>query len=429
MVKSGTLYTCPNYFRSYRIEVAAEYGGCQLKKVLIDPGKTDQQPELKAVSPSGAIPAFKSDNGVALFETSAIASLVGGSSLTGGDCPVARAQVSQWCTWADQTVLPAAITWVMPCLGVSQYNKTASEKAREEVRLALTALNKHLETRTWLVGERVTQADITVACNLLLLYVHVLDPSFRESFDNVTRWFVTFVNQPEAAKVIGAVKLAEKMAQFDGKKYAELHPKVGTVAKKQVQPQEKVTKQAEKKPEPKPAADAPAASVDKDKDPFLKFPVGTWNMDEFKRTYSNKSIAESQQYFWEKLDKENYSIWRCEYLYPDELRLLFMSANLVSGLFQRLDRMRKHAFGVVGIFGENNNSTISGVWIWRGHELAFDLHEDLQVDYESYKWTKVDPNSAEGKAAVNEYFFFDQKSPNFNNIIDGKKVYEIKVYK
>ena len=42
-------------------------------------------------------------------------------------------------------------------------------------------------------------------------------------------------------------------------------------------------------------------------------------------------------------------------------------------MFQRLDRMRKHAFGSAIVFGENNNSTISGIWIWRGHELAFEV--------------------------------------------------------
>ena len=43
----------------------------------------------------------------------------------------------------------------------------------------------------------------------------------------------------------------------------------------------------------------------------------------------------------------------------------------ISGMFQRLDRMRKHAFASAIVFGENNKNTISGIWIWRGHELAF----------------------------------------------------------
>jgi len=40
-------------------------------------------------------------------------------------------------------------------------------------------------------------------------------------------------------------------------------------------------------------------------------------------------------------------------------------------MFQRLDKMRKQAFASVCLFGEDNNSTISGVWVWRGQDLAF----------------------------------------------------------
>ena len=45
----------------------------------------------------------------------------------------------------------------------------------------------------------------------------------------------------------------------------------------------------------------------------------------------------------------------------------------VVGFFQRLEKMAKQAFGSVILFGSDNNSTISGVWIWRGHDLAFNV--------------------------------------------------------
>lgn len=35
--------------------------------------------------------------------------------------------------------------------------------------------------------------------------------------------------------------------------------------------------------------------------------------------------------------------------------------------------MRKQAFASVCLFGEDNNSSISGVWVWRGHDLAFEV--------------------------------------------------------
>lgn len=51
----------------------------------------------------------------------------------------------------------------------------------------------------------------------------------------------------------------------------------------------------------------------------------------------------------------------------------------VAGMFQRLDKMRKHAFASVCLFGGDNDSTISGVWVWKGQDLAFTQSPDTQV--------------------------------------------------
>ncbi len=55
-------------------------------------------------------------------------------------------------------------------------------------------------------------------------------------------------------------------------------------------------------------------------------------MDEFKRTYSNNdTVTVALPYFWQHFEKEFYSIWLCEYKYPDELSKIFMTSNLVGG--------------------------------------------------------------------------------------------------
>ena len=45
----------------------------------------------------------------------------------------------------------------------------------EDVKKCLTVLNNALLKKTFLVGERVTLADISVACNLLMLYKQVCE--------------------------------------------------------------------------------------------------------------------------------------------------------------------------------------------------------------------------------------------------------------
>jgi len=59
------------------------------------------------------------------------------------------------------------------------------------------------------------------------------------------------------------------------------------------------------------------------------------------------------------------------------------------------------------IIGTDNDSTISGIWIWPGQQLAFELCPDWQVDYESYEWKKLDPKDESTKKMVNEYLLWE----------------------
>ena len=44
--------------------------------------------------------------------------------------------------------------------------------------------------------------------------------------------------------------------------------------------------------------------------PFAGMPKGNFDMDDFKRFYSNNDEDNSTPYFWVKFDADNYSIWR-----------------------------------------------------------------------------------------------------------------------
>merc|ERR1711973_600909 len=96
--------------------------------------------------------------------------------------------------------------------------------------------------------------------------------AFRKPFVNVTRWFTTVVNQPKVKEVLGQVTLCAKMAEFDAKKFAEFSGKGDGKKEKK----EKAPKQEQKKP-----------------DPFEKMPKGSFDLEEWKRFYSNNDEPES----------------------------------------------------------------------------------------------------------------------------------------
>merc|ERR1712126_744886 len=424
---AGTLYTYPDNFRAFKALIAAKYSGAQLtvaKDFVF--GETNKKPDFLKKFPLGKVPAFEGSDGVLLTESSAIAYYVANDELRGGSDAAARAQVVQWMCMADNEILPAACTWVFPTMGIMQYNKTATERAKEDIKAALKTLNDHLLTRTFLVGERVSLADITVACTLLSLYKQVLDPAFRKPFPNVNRWFTTTVNQPNAKAVLGDVQLATKMAEFDAKKFAEFS---GKGEKKEKAPKEKKPAQEKKPAEKKEKKEKPkeddgdidlAPAEPKQKDPFQDMPKGTFDLEEWKRFYSNNDEDESIKWLWEHFDHENYSIWRGDYKYNDELTMVFMSCNLIGGMFQRLEKLNKNAFASMCLFGQNNDSSISGIWVFKGHELAFELSEDWQVDYASYEWNKLDSKSEECKALVQQYWKWEGEDKQGRKFNQGK---------
>jgi len=420
---SSTLYTYANNSRAFKALIASEYSGTkvELARNFVF-GETNKTTPFLNKFPLAKVPALETKDGNNLIESNAIAYYLSNAELKGSTA-LDSAYVIQWLSLADNEFVPPIYTWLLPAIGALPPNKQAIDRAKEDIKKILDYLNNHLLTRTYLVGERITLADIVVLCTILPLYQFLLEPSVREPYVNVNRWFNTLVNQPQFKKVLGDVVLCTKTITSD------------TTAKKPEPKakQEKKEKAAKQEKAPKPEKAPQTNNVENDdledellepksKDPFEQFPKGNWVMDDFKRFYSNNPEELSIPYFWEKFDKENFSIWYCEYKYADELTLTFMSCNLISGMFQRLDKMRKNAFGSMILFGEDNNSTISGVWVWKGHELAFNLSPDWQVDYESYDWKKLDADDEQTKTLVKEYFSW---SGDFN----GKKIVEGKIFK
>lgn len=100
------------------------------------------------------------------------------------------------------------------------------ENAKEDAHKVFKFLDEYLKTKTYLVGERLTLADICLSMTFYYLFKYVLDNSIRQKYKNLTRWFNTIVNQPQVKKVMGNFVHCDKPLEFDPKKYAEIQGKV-----------------------------------------------------------------------------------------------------------------------------------------------------------------------------------------------------------
>jgi elongation factor 1-gamma len=233
---------------------------------------------------------------------------------------------------------------------------------------------------------------------------------------------MTCVNQPNFKAVLGDFTLCEKMAAFDNKRYQELHPKQQKTKEPKVK-QEKKPK--EEKKEEKPAAAAVAAPPKK-KDHFANVPATEFNMEAWKRFYSNNDAEKFNPYLWENFDPAAWSWWHADYNYNHECKVDFMTMNLIGGMYQRLDGCRKHLFGVNLMFKEKTDGvdhfSLSGVWFQRGQEQIFTMGEEDGWNYDAEQFTlrKLDPiANAEDKNCVESYLNWEGDYLKGREIEDG----------
>ena len=388
------LYSFPEDARLVPLKVAAKYADVEVRLPSFEVEK-DSATVAYALNcdPLGRVPVAKVDEGY-LFETHAIARYLARQdanlALYGGTGAYEQSQVDAWLDLVSTEMTPAVKLLIGAELGylAKGTNSTQTETAMKTLKTVFSSLNQQLETRTFLVGERVTIADLVLGGALEEFFRICKSKPLKEGHVHLLRYVDTVINQLHFASVL------------------QESPKV-TVAKKEA----KVEKKAEKKPEAKKAEkakkskeaddeDAPPGFEDDNNEEKLKMkamkaaldtlpPSPTFIMDEFKRCYSNNDTRTiAAPFFFEKYDPSGYTCLWSKYKYNDELsKMVFMTSNLVGGMFQRMDALHKYVFGTVLIIGEEAQQEIVGFWVVRGKGMP----ELMKIvdDVEHHEWEEV----------------------------------------
>ena len=302
------------------------------------------------------------------------------------------ASILKWMSFFNSEVLPPLGDWYRPLLGKIPYNKKNVDEASTKALKAVKILEEHLTHNTFLVGERITLADLFAAGIISRGFEFFFDKKWRNESPSVSRWYETVYNQPIYSEVAAPFKLLDT-------------PALTNVAPKKPE-------QPKKEAAPKAAAAAtPAAEGDNTPSPKPKHPIdllprATFPLDDWKRFYSNNDEAASLKWFWENVPFTEYSIWKVQYKYNEELTLTFMSNNLIGGFNNRLEASRKYLFGCASVFGENNDSVIQGAFVIRGDDYLPVF--DVAPDYESYEFVKLDPTKPEDREFVEAQWTWDR---------------------
>ncbi|KAK7045336.1 hypothetical protein VNI00_007585 [Paramarasmius palmivorus] len=224
MSSIGTLYTIPRQtIGKFILAVAA------LNSLTLDPTpssyihyQTNKTPEFTSKFPHAKIPAFESKDGsFKLFEGYAIARYLASLAPNSnhkllGTSPEEAALVDQWSHLAETEFdIPSTFIERM-CRGSPDhpYSKPIHNQLLERISRTLNTFNDHLTANTYLVGERLTLADLVLASAVYRAIQTTFDKELRRKFGAVVRHFETVVNQEKVKDIFGTVEYAEKAIAF-----------------------------------------------------------------------------------------------------------------------------------------------------------------------------------------------------------------------
>ena len=316
-----------------------------------------------------------------------------------------RASIVRWNSFIVTEIGVAAFDVILQLMNLHPYNKKVYDEAMTKFEAYAEYMEARLTEYTYLATENITVADLFGAAALSPGFTTFLGSEWRSKHKAFTRWFKT---------VTGSPALKEAFTGFEAidQPLAHLPPK-----------KEKKAEKLKKEQQPKAAKPAEAASEEPDSEKKAKHPLeglgrSTFVLDDWKRKYSNEDTRPvALPWFWENYNPEEYSIWKVEYKYNDELTLTFMSNNLVGGFINRLSGSIKYMFGCLIVYGENNANGIVGAVMIRGQE--FEPAFNIAPDWESYAFTKLDTTNEEEKEFINNMWAWD-KPYEGKEIVDGK---------
>lgn len=266
----------------------------------------------------------------------------------------------------------------------SEVTLTQFNEASKNLKANFKTLNTALEGKKWLVGNEMTIADVSLALWLSYPLQTILDGGFRKAMKNASDWAEAVYNHPSVIKILGKIMMCAKP----------------------LKPVLKEEKKEEKKKEPVAAAPK-KEKEEKPKDNVESLPPTPFNVYDFKTYYSNceDPRGEGMDEFYKQLDWEGWAWWHLHYeKYKGEGVVLHMTNNMLSGFLNRAEHTNKYTYGRMGVFGDEPNLEIKGVWLMRGLVIPDGLAKE-HPQFEYYKTRKLDPrNNKDDDKLIRDYF-------------------------
>jgi len=163
---------------------------------------------------NGKFPMLEQADGKMLFESNAIALYIARRSashagaLCGHDA-FEEAQINMW-IMSNAMNLSAPIQVAYQTFG-SMFNEAVYADSCKEMKERAKKINEWLSHgRTFLVGQRLTLADISNFLFMSIGFAFIFDAGFRKAMPHISEWFQRVAAQSAVINVAGCLKMCEK---------------------------------------------------------------------------------------------------------------------------------------------------------------------------------------------------------------------------
>jgi elongation factor 1-gamma len=302
----------------------------------------------------------------------------------------------------------------------------------------LKVIDGRLGKKHFLVGDKLSLADVTLVTDLSYFFKFLFTDKERKELPHITPYFERIVALPEFRAVLGKIEFPEKpftplivetedkKDKKDKKKGDKGDKKDKKDDKKDEKKDKKEKKDDKKEEKKKEAKEEENDEVQEEKPKTYNFPETKFDLFAFKTLYVNApNKKDALDFLWQNWDENAFSFWHLTYdKLPSEGKKLFLTNNLMNGFLDRADQSRKYALGVHGVYGDEPDLDVKGVWLWRGTDILEPLKEHQQFDV--YKYRKMDPKNPADKQLIEDYW---TKLEEDKDVVEGKTARTLKYFK
>ena len=336
-----------------------------------------------------------------------------------GENAFEKAKILQWIEFANCEILRCNKSIIYPILGWSNLNKEEFDRDNKKIKEYLLLLEKELEKNDFIVGNKMTLADIQLFTNLrFLMMFHLPEPMRNKLCPKINKWFEKIMNTPEAIKAYGRTILCKNSLKpfsgiIDKKKGNEENKKKeenkkenkGKKEKQTNTKEEKQKEEKEKEPYVPGLLEVPRFNIKEiENNPLDSLPESKLDLEKLKSDFlKNPNKKNAMKNFWKNYDPEGYSLWSIEYNNePNECLTLMRTCIIKGDILEQLKYFKKYCFGVLGAYGGPGNYKIKGCLLWRGNEIPEEI-KNINC-YEKLNLRKLDHNQKRDQQLVHDYW-------------------------